>query len=73
MPSMHAPNMTASNERNIIGKPENGARMTRMPRRMRVLERDICSSVSGSYDDDKFPANCVRTIIKMSYQFIGSA
>lgn len=41
IPRTHAPKMTAKRFRIEIGKPEKGARITRTPRRMRVLVRDI--------------------------------
>lgn len=66
MPSTHAPKMTESKERIDIGSPEKGARMTKTPRRMRMLVRDIRSSISGRHNDDKFAADSVGMRGKMS-------
>ena len=41
MPSTAAPKPIASRVRSAIGSPENGARMVRTPRTIRILERDI--------------------------------
>lgn len=41
IPSTYAPKMTKRSVRIFTGNPENGTSMVRMPRRMRVLERDI--------------------------------
>ena len=38
---MHIPKITDSRERRDIGNPENGVSITKMPRRVSVLERDI--------------------------------
>lgn len=65
IPDTHAPRMTARNVRNDTGNPENGVRITRMPRRMSVLLRDIDKSISGHHDDDKFAADAIGMSEKM--------
>lgn len=41
IPDTHAPRMTARTVRNDTGNPENGVRITKIPRRISVLLRDI--------------------------------
>jgi len=57
MPSTHAPKTTISRVRIETGSPENGARIVRTPRRIRMLGRDIYFSISGRHDDDKLAAD----------------
>lgn len=58
-PSTHAPNMMVSSVRIVIGSPEKGVRMIKMPRRMRILERDMTSIISWHDDNDKFPSHMI--------------
>jgi hypothetical protein len=57
----------------LIGNPENGVRITRTPRRMRMLGRDMWRSISGLHNDDKFAANGVGMRFEMRKQFTRSA